>query len=82
MIILIDYFRTLFFGRLKYEINKLYSKDFPTVHISTNVEILKGKISNIFDDDLIILDDDGVMKGTQWKDIIVITINHNPVLEE
>lgn len=82
MVVLFISFRTLFFGTLKYEINKQYSKDFPTVHISTNVEILIGKIHNIFDEDLIILDDDGVTKGTQWKDIIVITIDHNPVLEE
>ncbi|MCK4799223.1 MAG: hypothetical protein KAT05_17755 [Spirochaetes bacterium] len=82
MVILFSNFRTLFFGRLKSEINKLYTKDFPTVNISTNAEILKGKIHNIFDENLIILDDDGVMKGTQWKDIIVITIDHNPVLEE
>ncbi len=73
-------FQRYFFGNLKSEINKLYVKDFPTIHISTNVETLYGKIRYIFDDDLIILDDE-IMKGTQWNDIIVITINHNPVNE-
>lgn len=73
MVILFISFRRLFFGRLKSEINKLYSRDFPIVNISTSVEMLNGKICYIFDEDLIILDDDGLMKGIQWDDIIFIS---------
>lgn len=72
IVLLFISFRRLFFGRLKSEINKLYSKDFPIVNISTSVEMFNGKIRHIFDEDLIILDDDGLMKGIQWDDIIVI----------
>ncbi len=64
--------RRLFFGNLKSEINKRYSKDFPIVHISTSVETVEGKIRYIFDEELIILDEDGATKGTQWDDIIII----------
>lgn len=66
-------FRSFFFNILKSEINTRYLKDFPIVHISTSKEILDGKISYIFDEDFIILDNDRVIKGTQWDEIIIIS---------
>lgn len=73
IIFLIFIYRRFFFDNLKSEINTRYLKDFPIVHISTNVEILDGKISYIFDEDYIILDNNCVIKGTQWDEIIIIS---------
>jgi len=79
-IFLLINFRKFFFGRVKFEINRLYMRDFPIIHISANGGTLDGKIRFIFDENLIILDDNGSMKATEWDDVSIITIQKQDII--
>jgi hypothetical protein len=50
-------------------LNERYVETFPKVGIKTNSMILEGKICDIFNDDMIILDDLGVKKAVDWDSI-------------
>jgi hypothetical protein len=67
-------FRRDFFNDLKSNLNTLHLNDFPTICITTKAEMFSGKIQNIFDEDLIILDDNGEKKAVVWDDVIILKL--------
>lgn len=62
--------KDLFFYSKKL-LNKKYNINFPYVHIKTNSMELKGKVSDISDDDLVLIEEypDSIIKSVKWDSI-------------
>lgn len=70
--------RNFFLNALKDKLNSKYLKDFPFVHISTIAGNVYGKIYNIFNDKMIILDNERTMISIEWKKIVFIELFKPP----
>lgn len=71
---LVVYFKADILDSLKRELRRKYAKKFPRVLITTNVGEISGRIYNIFNDDVILLDDDGCKVAVEWNHIILLRI--------
>lgn len=59
-----------FIGFIKSAINKEISNNCPHITVTTNEREIAGKIINIFDDEIIVLDDKGYKSIAKWVDIV------------
>lgn len=70
---LVGYFKAEILNSLKRELTRKYSKKFPRVLVTTNVGEISGRIYNIFNDDVILLDD-GCKVAVEWNHILILRI--------
>jgi heme/copper-type cytochrome/quinol oxidase subunit 2 len=70
----IIYLKTDSLDSLKLELTRKYAKKFPRVLITTNVGEISGRIYNIFNEDVFLLDDDGCKVAVEWNHIILLRV--------
>lgn len=70
----IIYFKAYCLDRLKRELIRKYAKKFPKVLVTTNVGEVSGRVFNIFNDDVILLVDDGFKVALEWNHILILRI--------
>jgi hypothetical protein len=69
------YIETILFSNLfKQEIYDFYINEFPWVQIKTNAEDISGKIENIQNESLLILNDGCLVKAIRWDQITTMEI--------
>lgn len=73
-IFVVIYLRIETLNNLKRELTRKYAKKFPRVLITTNVGEISGRIYNIFNEDVLLLDDDGCKVAVEWNHIILLRI--------
>ena len=59
-----------FIGFIKTAINEKISNNCPHITITTNEREIMGNIKNVFDDEIIVLDDKGYKSIAKWVDIV------------
>ncbi|KXS46807.1 MAG: hypothetical protein AWU58_228 [Methanohalophilus sp. T328-1] len=75
LILIKDFF--VFLNEGKNKIIQFYSKGYPHIYIKTPSGELTGKIENVFDKHIIVLNDNGVQKMTSWNNVEIIEINNS-----
>ena len=66
-----------FLEESKHEIIKAYSTGYPFVSIKTSSGMIEGKVEDVFNKHLIILNENGVQKLTSWKNVEIMEIKIN-----
>ncbi len=61
-----------FLDKIKSKLNTKYLNEFPFVHITTDNREITGKIQDIFDEDVVILDDNGLKMVIEWNTIVTL----------
>ncbi|HEX7574969.1 MAG TPA: hypothetical protein VF360_01205, partial [Candidatus Methanoperedens sp.] len=61
-----------FLDKIKSKLSTQYSNGFPFIHITTEDREVTGKIQDIFDKDLVILDDNGLQTAVEWNMITIL----------
>lgn len=59
---------------LKSKLNEQYLKKFPYIHITTKAGEINGKIQDVFNEDLVILDDNGLKAVVEWDEISTLRL--------
>ena len=65
-----------FLDHLQFVLNNLHSDEYPTTYITIEETEIKGKIEDIFNNDFIILKDDGLIITIEWDSIIVLKLQN------
>ncbi|MCK4797233.1 MAG: hypothetical protein KAT05_07610 [Spirochaetes bacterium] len=61
-----------FLDKIKSKLSTQYLNEFPFVHITTEDREVTGKIQDVFDNDFVILDDNGLKTAVEWKTITIL----------
>lgn len=69
--------RKQFLDHLQFILNALHFNEYPTTYITVEETEIKGKIEDIFNDDFIILKDDGLTVTIEWDSIIVLKLQND-----
>ncbi len=68
-----------FTNRFKQRVTDFYIDDFPHIRIKTNGEDISGKVDDIHNESLIILNEDCAMKAIRWDQITSMEIDKDMV---
>ncbi|WP_440951592.1 hypothetical protein [Methanococcoides sp. FTZ1] len=66
----------------KKQIISSYSKEFPYVYIIINSGTIYGKIEDIFNGNIILLNEDGTIKAIFWKSIEAIEMDDSTIIQD
>lgn len=62
------------FDSLKSKLNTEYGKNFPYIHITTKAGDINGKVQDIFNEDIVVLDDNGLKAVVEWDEITTLKL--------
>ncbi|MCK5660851.1 MAG: hypothetical protein KAH86_05775 [Methanosarcinales archaeon] len=68
--------RRQFLNHLQFVLNNLHSDEYSVTYITTKETEIKGKIEDIFNNDFIILKDDGLTVSVEWDSIIILKLQN------
>ncbi len=62
------------FDSLKSKLTIEYGKNFPYIHITTKAGEINGNIQDVFNEDIIVLDDNGLKAVVEWNEISTLRL--------
>lgn len=74
--------RRKLFDSLKSKLNTEYGKNFPNIQITTKAGNINGKIQDVFNEDIIVLDDNGLKSVVEWNEITTLKLQDKSIQQD